>query len=344
MAVAVECVERLWKAFCLWPAATIGRMPRVLLIKTSSMGDVIHCLPAATDMQRHIPGLQLDWVVEEGFADIPRLHPVVNSVIPVAIRRWRKNLFSKEIRQEFAAFRQTLQQQAYDLVLDTQGLLKSAWIGRMVNAPYSGYDSQSIREPLASWFYQKKFSVSRQLHAVQRNRQLAAQAMGYVIDPQLDYGLSIEKQTFAWLTSQPYVVGLHATSRADKEWPEAHWIELAQKLAMSGLNLVLPWGSAQEQQRAQRLADVLPNAIVAPRLNLQQAAALLAGARLVVGVDTGLTHLAAAVGVPVIALYCASEPGLTGVLGKAFAANLGGMADIPSVEQAWMQVQRVLAA
>ncbi|RTL02908.1 MAG: lipopolysaccharide heptosyltransferase I [Neisseriaceae bacterium] len=319
-------------------------MPRVLLIKTSSMGDVIHCLPAATDMQRHIPDLQLDWVVEEGFADIPRLHPVVNKIIPVAIRRWRKNLFSKKIHQEFAAFRQTLQQQPYDLVLDTQGLLKSAWIGRMVDAPYSGYDRQSIREPLASWFYRQKFAVSRQLHAVQRNRQLAAQALGYMIDPEIDYGLSIEPQTFAWLPSDAYVVGLHATSRADKEWPEPHWIELAQKLAALGLKLVLPWGSTQEHQRAERLAKTLPNAIVAPRLNLQQAAALLAGARLVVGVDTGLTHLAAAVGVPVIALYCASEPGLTGVLGKAFAVNLGGMADIPSVGQTWGQVQQVLAA
>lgn len=318
-------------------------MPRVLLIKTSSMGDVIHCLPAATDMQRHCPDLYLDWVVEEGFADIPAMHPAVSRVIPVAIRRWRKHLFSKEIHREFSYFRDCLRQADYDLVLDTQGLLKSAWLGKLVSAPYAGYDRHSIREPLASWFYQQRYAVERQLHAVERNRQLAAKALAYSLDTPADYGLSIEKQSFTWIASQQYVVALHATSRSDKEWPEAHWIDLGLRLAQSGLNLVFPWGSDAEQQRAQRLAVALPNAVVAPKLNLHQAAALLAGARLVVGVDTGLTHLAAAVSVPVIALYCASEPGLTGVLGKAFAVNLGGMANIPSVDQTWAQVQRILA-
>lgn len=307
------------------------------------MGDVIHCLPAATDMQRHCPELHLDWVVEEGFADIPAMHPAVNRVIPVAIRRWRKHLFSKEIYREIADFRDCLQQADYDLVLDTQGLLKSAWLGKLVSAPYAGYDRHSIREPLASWFYQQRYAVARQLHAVERNRQLAAKALAYSLDIPADYGLSIEKQSFTWISAPQYMVALHATSRSDKEWPESHWIELGLRLAELGLKLVFPWGSEAEQQRARRLAAALPNAVVAPKLNLRQAAALLADAKLVVGVDTGLTHLAAAVSVPVIALYCASEPGLTGVLGKAFAVNLGGLANIPSVDQVWAQVQKVVA-
>lgn len=306
------------------------------------MGDVIHCLPAVTDMQRRFADLQLDWVVEENFAAIPRLHPSVGNVIPVAIRRWRKNLLDRQVHREFAGFRQQLNQNAYDLVLDAQGLLKSAWIGALVAAPSSGYDRHSIREPLASWFYRHRFPVARNLHAVTRNRQLAAAALAYPLDMPLDYGLQIQPAVFDWLTAERYLVALHATSRSDKEWPEPAWIELGCRLARQSVAMVLTWGNPVEQQRAHRLAEAIPGAIVAPRLDLADAAGLLAGAALVVGVDTGLTHMAAAVGTPVIALYCASEPGLTGVLGSGFHVNLGGNHTPPPIDVVWQQVQRVL--
>lgn len=306
------------------------------------MGDVIHCLPAVTDLHRHCPELVIDWVVEEGFADIPRLHPAVDRVIPVAIRRWRKHPFDRQVRQQFGVFRQQLQQRHYDLVIDAQGLIKSAWIGRLVDSVTCGYDRNSIREPLASWFYRRRFAVGRELHAVERNRLLVAKALNYLPESPVDYGLQITPAGFDWLPPSAYVVALHATSRSDKEWPEAAWIEIGRRLAQQGLALILPWGSTIELERAQRLAGGLPNAVVAPRLDLASAAGLLAGAKLVIGVDTGLTHLAAAVAAPAIALYCASEPGLTGVLGSAFHVNLGSNGSPPDIETTWRQVQRAL--
>lgn len=307
------------------------------------MGDVIHCLPAVTDLHCNHPQWTIDWVVEEGFADIPRLHPAVDRIIPVAIRRWRKHPFDRLVRQQFGQFRQKLRQRHYDLVIDAQGLIKSAWIGRLVDTTVTcGYDRNSIREPLASWFYQRRFAVGRELHAVERNRLLVAKALNYLPESPVNYGLQILPAHFDWLPASAYVVALHATSRSDKEWPEAAWIEIGLRLAQQGLALILPWGSTSERERAQRLARSLRTAVVAPRLDLASAASLLAGAKLVIGVDTGLTHLAAAVAVPVIALYCASDPGLTGVLGSAFHVNLGSNGNPPDIETTWRQVQRML--
>lgn len=325
----------------VWHCYNTG-MPNVLLVKTSSMGDVIHCLPAVSDLQRSLPSLRLDWVVEGSFAEIPALHPAVDRVLPVAIRRWRKAPFSREVREQLAAFRGVVQQRQYDLVIDAQGLLKSAWIGCLSSGVRCGYDWHSAREPLASCFYQRRFPVDRALPAVERNRLLLAAAFGYSLPGQLDYGVRVAPDRPDWLKEGAYLPALHATSRSDKEWSEAEWVRLGRWLNDYGVRLVFPWGSDAEQQRAQRLAASIPGAQVAPRLNLTEAASLLAGAVAVVGVDTGLTHLAAAVGVPVIALYCASEPGLTGVLGSAFHVNLGRIGASPSADEVMQVLQQVL--
>lgn len=305
--------------------------PRILLVKTSSMGDVLHNLPVVTDIRARFPHARIDWVVEESFGLLPGLHPGVEQTLTVALRRWRKGWW--RARAEIRARCAQLAARQYDVVLDTQGLLKSALVARCARAPKYGYDRRSAREPLASLLYDHTYAVPRDLHAVERNRRLAAQALGYELDTPADYGIRPPELTLPWLPADPYAVFLHATSRDDKLWPEARWIALGHALHAAGLRAVLPWGSDAEQARADRLAEAIPGAVCAPRLTLTEAAALLARARAAVGVDTGLSHLAVALAIPTIGLYTATDPGLTGLYDGARAINLGGKGAIPSVEE-----------
>lgn len=308
-------------------------MPAILLIKTSSLGDVVHNLPVVDDIMQHFPNATVDWVVEENFVDIPALHPQVRHVLPVAIRRWRKRWWAADVWNEVAAFREIAQAGAYDCVIDTQGLLKSAWLTWQIDAPRAGYAWRCAREPLASWVYHRRLWVDKNLHAVERNRQLVGQALGYTPPPLVCYGLSIPPLQAAWLPTQPYAVLLHATSRADKEWSPAAWQALQTWLATHHIASILPWGTVAEASHAQLLVQGQTNSVVAPRLSVADAARLLAGARVVVGVDTGLTHLAVAVGVPVIALYVHSQPSLTGVYGgQAPLLSLGTQGHPPALE------------
>ncbi|MDP2804868.1 MAG: lipopolysaccharide heptosyltransferase I [Gallionellaceae bacterium] len=313
----------------------------ILLIKTSSLGDVLHNLPAVTDICQHFPDAKIDWVVEESFAALPALHPKVRNIIPVAIRRWRKSWWTS--RAEMKATCQQLHQQPYDVTLDTQGLFKSALITRCVQSPRYGYDWQSAREPISSLFYDRKFTVSKALHAVERNRQLAGLALGYVPQGAPSYGICAPNLNLPWLNpARPYIALLHATSRDDKLWDEANWITLGTQLANDGYQLVLPWGSAKEQVRSERLAASIPSAISPPRLALTEAAALLGHARAVIGVDTGLSHLAAALNVPTVGIYTATDPGLTGLFAGSNAVNLGGKKISPSVTEVSTTLNQLL--
>lgn len=304
-------------------------MPKILLVKTSSMGDVIHNLPVVSDIRTRFPDAEIDWVVEESFAGIPALHPGVGGILPAAVRRWRKNLVSRAVRDEIGAFVGKLRGKIYDVVLDTQGLIKSAAIARLARGARCGFDWRSAREPLAALFYDETVRVEKSLHAVQRNRLLAGRALGYSPDDPVNYGIAAPALALPWLPASPFAVLLHATSRDDKLWPEADWAALGAHLAGRGVGCVLPWGSAAERQRSRRLAERVPDAVVPPALTLGQAAALLSRAVAAVGVDTGLIHLAAALNVPAIALYCASDPGLTGLYTSGPAINLGGAGSPP---------------
>lgn len=316
---------------------------RILIVKTSSLGDVIHNLPVVSDIKRHFPDAAIDWCVEESFAAIPRLHPGVSRIIPVAVRRWRKTLFSAATWREIAAFRQTVRAQNYDAIIDTQGLLKSALLARKARGMLNGFAADSAREPVAARFYDRHFSVARDQHAVTRNRQLAAAVLGYVLDDAPDYGIAASSANFEWLSAKAYVVFLTATSRDDKLWPEAHWQALGQQLHAQGYTAVLPSGSAIERARATRLGAAIPGAVVAPAMSIPQLATLLAGGKAAVGVDTGLTHLAVALKTPTVALYTATDPGLTGVLGAGFHRNLGGKALTPSPDAVLAELQTILA-
>ncbi|HSH72213.1 MAG TPA: lipopolysaccharide heptosyltransferase I [Methylophilaceae bacterium] len=306
-------------------------MPRILLVKTSSMGDVIHNLPVIADIRAHHPKAIFDWVVEENFSDIPALHPDVNLVIPVAIRRWRRHLLAKATWQEMKAFKSQLGVQSYDFILDTQGLIKSAIISKLAKGSRHGQNKQSAREPLAARFYQHQHDSARNQHAVSRNRELAALALAYPVPTNLpDYGLPAAELAASTQTNmtlpQDYVMGLHATSRDSKLWPIAHWVTLGQYLSQQELTLLLPWATEAELDRAKAIAQKVPKAMILPKLGLARLSAIIARAKAAVGVDTGLAHLAVALKRPTIAIYTDTDPSLTGIYPgeNTVAINLGG--------------------
>ena len=321
-------------------------MRRILLVKTSSLGDVVHNLPVATDLRTAFTNVEIDWAVEESFSAIPTLHPAVAQVVPVGLRRWRRALLSTDTWREIVELHARLQEREYDAVIDTQGLIKSALIARMAPGRRFGKDWLSAREPL--WpFFHRTIRVSWKLHAVERNRQLAAKALGYTPPVECAYGIAPPSEPLGeWATHlRPgsYAVLLHATSADRKLWPEHQWIKLGDHLHHLGLHPVLPWGSETERLRSERIAGPLKHATVPPQLSLRGVAALLGRAQVVFGVDTGLAHLAAALGAATVGIYCATDPAATGLYGARRAVNVGGRRKAPSVAAvlgAWHQVQR----
>ena len=301
-------------------------MRRILFVKTSSLGDVVHHCPAVSDAARNVPGIVIDWVVEEAFAGVAEMHPAVRRVFPVALRRWRRSLWSRPVWAEMGRFRRALAAERYDRVIDTQSLVKSALVASMAPGVRHGLDRASAREPLAARFYDVVHAVPKGLHAVERNRLLTAGALGYAVQGPVDYGLKVKSEA----GSGDYAVFLTMTSRADKLWPEARWIELGRAL---GTKVVLPWGSDEEKARASRIAASIGNATVPSKMTVSQLAGLLHEARNVVGVDTGLTHLAAAVGARTVGIYCGSDPSLTGLYGAPAARNVGARGEPPSVAE-----------
>ena len=291
---------------------------RVLLIKTTSMGDVIHALPALTDAAAVIPGIRFDWVVEQPFSEVPAWHANVDKTIPVALRKWRKNIWNTYRSGEWRHFKKVLKNTKYDKVIDAQGLLKSAWLTRYVSTETSseiyGLDKHSAREALASSFYDHKISVPKNQHAVERVRQLFASALSYDLpDTQCDYGIDPGK--LPCVDERGYVVFLHGTTWATKHWPEPYWFELADLMKKAGIKVKVPWGNEVERQRAERIAKKNDNVEVLPKLNLNDLGGYILNARGVVSVDTGLAHLAAALSVPNITLYGPTDPALVGTHG-----------------------------
>lgn len=293
----------------------------ILFVKTSSLGDVVHQMPAVTDATRHFPDARIAWIVEEAFAPLVHLHPSVGEVIPVATRRWRSQLLQAASWKEIVSCMMTLRERDEDLVIDTQGLMRSALIAKLVRGTRHGYDSASAREGLASRLYDVTHAVPRALHAIDRNRALTGLALGYKPEGEIDYGLPAPGTRQG---SHHYAVLLHGTSRPSKEWRESDWIGLGQWLRREGLRVVLPWGNARERERSARLHAAISGSEIYERQPLNQTARMIAGARLVVGADTGLLHLAAAYRVPLIGIYLSTDPGLTGPRGAGMIETIGG--------------------
>lgn len=297
---------------------------KVLLIKTSSLGDVFHTLPAIEDAYRHNPEIEFHWVVEEAFAAVPAWHPAVTKVIPMAWRRWRKKIVKKSHRKEMKAFFSQLRSEEYDIVLDAQCLIKSSVICRMAKGPRYGLDKHSAREPLAAKAYQFPQKVAKGQHAIHRVRQLFSQVFNYPVPQKMSYGVDKSRWSKPDITT-PYWLFLHGTTWDTKLWPESYWIDLAGLALEQGKSVLLPWGNDEELQRAKRIeqacqqkqqalnGDVFVR--VLERMGLNELNAYLAYADAVAGVDTGLSHVAAAMEVPSVAIYGATDSVLTGVLG-----------------------------
>lgn len=342
---------------------------RIALIKTSSMGDVVHTYPVVSDIVRAHPRAVIDWVVEEAFADLPPLHPSVRHTLPVALRRWRRTPWAHQTRVELRQARARIAQEPYDLVLDLQGLVKSAWLATWARGPRAGPSRRSAREPLASLSYGQRVDHDPASHAIERLRQMAAAACGYRLDGPPIFGLRIAGDRLADLPAGDFAVLLHATSRAEKQWPRDCWRELARRLTARSVSVVLPWGSPAECEEAMAIAEGIHEGIgqggddasaqgraegsaeaaigaslgtgadvrVLPRLSLHQCALLLRDAALVVGVDTGLTHLATALERPTVALFAATPSWRFGPYWSPRCIPLGS-------DGQWPEVAEVLAA
>ena len=305
----------------------------ILVVRPSSLGDVVYALSVVSDIRRHRSGLAVDWVAERGFVSLVELCPDVRRIVPFALRRWRAAPLARRTWGEIAAFRRTLRATRYDAILDLQEQVKGALIARMARGVRHGFDRASIREPLATLGDDVHHRVSRDLHFVERARRLAGAALGYAPEGPPRWNLRVPPADAPPLPDSPYVVVLHATSRDDKLWSEAHWRNVMEAWDRAGFASVLPWGSAAEHARSQRLAEGIDSAIVPAWLSLHDVAALLLRASLAIGVDTGFTHLAAALGIPTIAIFTVTDPARHGVAcAGPHATDLGMRGAAPSVD------------
>ncbi|MEP7061390.1 MAG: lipopolysaccharide heptosyltransferase I [Betaproteobacteria bacterium] len=307
-------------------------MTRILVVRPSSLGDVVYALAICADIRSADPNAVIDWVAEEAFAPLPALDTDVHGVIAVALRRWRSSLLRASTWREFRAFRRAVTATRYDAVIDLQEQLKGAIIARIARGRRHGLSAATIREPLTTLLHDVHHKVERDIHFVTKCRTIAAGALGHRVEgpPRWHWmPLPITPAT----PELPFAVLVTATSRESKLWPEESWRALALHLARTGLAIVLPWGNADEEARCRRIAEGIAAAIVPPRQTLRDVASLLSRAEAVVGIDTGLTHLAAALGTPTIALFTETDARLAGVaICGGDAHDLGGDGAVPRVD------------
>ncbi len=331
----------------------------ILIVKLSSLGDVVHTMPAVQDIRRALPQAQIDWVVERGFAPLVQRCAGVRRVIPCELRRWRKAPFAVTTRAEWAAFRSELQREAYDAVIDLQGLTKSAlvaWLARLTpggqryalanRTEGSGYEAPT------RWVAHRTIRIAPHVHAVQRSRELCARALGYSVPQQEIFGLqphlgqgeiAPEKIAIGMLSARPCVALVHGTSRANKQWPATHWLALAQRLDAAGYDVALPHGTNEEQQSSEALARQMPHAVVWPRLALDALTDALASCAGVIGVDSGLSHIAVALDLPHVQLYNFDTAWRTGPIDRPRQRCVYAQ-PAPTVEAVWSAWQQVQPA
>jgi len=327
--------------------------PKILLVKLSSLGDVLHNLPIVWDLRARLPDAQIDWVVEEAYVHL--LTPLlsregfrgIDCIIPIGLRRWKKNLLKLSSWKEFLVFRKILRSSSYDVLIETQGLLKSAIVCSLTKkssecvvvglanaTEFSGY------EPLARLFYSQSIQVPTQCHAVDRSRWIMCSALDWSLLersnlPQFysqKFNAGIPKSSIEGL-NEPYVLCFHSTAREAKRWPNSHWISFGQELSARGYQVVLPWGNAIEKAVSQLLASQISGALVPPAFSVEEAFSVITGADLTVGVDTGLTHLAAVLDRPTVEIYCDSPRWKTEGYWSDRICNVGDIQNPPSVQE-----------
>ena len=333
--------------------SNLTQSPKILLVKLSSLGDVLHNLPIVWDLRVRLPDAQIDWVVEEGYVHL--LTPLlsrqdfrgIDHIIPFGLRRWKKNLFQLSTWQQFFAFKKQLQSVQYDFIIETQGLLKSSLVCSLANkspdaiiaglanaTQFSGY------EPIARAFYNQCVHVPTKCHAVDRSRWVMASALDWPLlerseTPQF-YPTSFIQSLADQVTiaiQKPYVLCFHSTAREAKRWSNSNWVALGKELSTRGYQVVLPWGNAAEKVISQELASQIPGALVPPAFSIEEAFSVIADSALTIGVDTGLTHLAAVLGKPTVEIYCDSPLWKTEGYWSKKIRNVGDIERPPTAEE-----------
>lgn len=338
---------------------------KILLVKLSSLGDILHNLPVVWDIRAKYPDAQIDWAVEEAYVDL--LEPLrmcvplrgVDNIIAVCLRRLKKRLWQREDIDAFMRSRRRLRAIAYDLVIETQGLIKSAAIGRLARLATGGVIvgpgnkvEHAAYEAMTRWFYTNAVRVPRQCHAVDLARYIAASAIGTpppdrsVSPPRFYPEALIERLLGAGdevpallkpfsqaMMGRPYALCIHATAGPKKTWARESWVALGRELARQGIVAAFPWGTASEKLVSESLAGAIPHALVVPKFSLQEAFALSVNAKLTIGVDTGLTHLSAVLGRPTIELFCAPPRTRFEGYWSPNVVALGDAGKPPSVEE-----------
>lgn len=298
---------------------------KILLVRTSSLGDIIHTLPVAYDIKQAMPDAKLHWLAEDSFADVCTLSPFVDEVKKTAFRRWRKSLFSSKTWSEIGAVKANLRSEHYDTVIDAQGLLRSAWAASWSGSPVFGYSRDTVRESLATLFYKQTKGLPESIGTVRRYRRMAALCLGYSIDEEHPkFGLRAPKVPEDVTLPPDYATLFVSTSQERKNWQEERWKVLIRELKALGLDSILFWGNEKEKERALRIAGNEPFVHVLPRMPIPAVAAVVAHARIGIGVDTGLMHLAAALARPCVGIWVDTIPENISLIGEADCATLGG--------------------
>ncbi|WP_153099637.1 lipopolysaccharide heptosyltransferase I [Paraburkholderia hayleyella] len=310
-------------------------MKRVLVVKVTSLGDVIQAQPVVADIQRAFPGVKVDWAVDEAFAEVTQWNQGIDRVLCAPLRRFKKARHWADF-QAIAASLAELRAERYDVVLDIHGVYKSAIIAFLARASQRfGYQSQDLGERGAAFAYNRRFGPRPPCDAWQGMRVSAGEALGYVPDGPPVYNLQVPHTEMPWTNPDdaPLALLFHATSKDEKRWPLTHWVEVGHELVRRGFRVVLPWGTPTEQEQAQQIAAQVPGATVLPPMSVVQVAQLIQGAALVVGVDTGFVHLAHALQKRTVMIFVATSPAHCGVYAPLRSTSVGDTHRVPCVDE-----------
>ncbi len=329
---------------------------KVLIVKLSSLGDVVHAMPAVQDLRSAVAGVQVDWVVERAFAPLVTRCDGVGRVIACNLRHWRKAPLAASTRKAWVAFKAELQAEAYDAVIDLQGLSKSALVSWLARTSESGFryglanqtEGSSFEAP-ARWVADVAIELEPHVHAVQRSRLLCAAAFKYALPSSMRFGLVAGTQAVlplpeahqgfavnSFAPRKPVVALVHGTSRADKQWPLAHWVALGQRLNHSGFGVALAHGTVAEKATSEAIAAQLQDAWVWPTMGLDVLTDTMARCAGVVGVDSGLSHIAVALGLPHVQIYNFDTAWRTGPQGaRQLSVYATPSPEVDAVWQAW---------
>lgn len=313
---------------------------RILIVKTSSLGDVVHNFPMVSDIHNQFPNHKIDWVVEEAFASLVSLHCGVDQVIPVAIRRWRKNIFDRSTWLEIRSFLHLLRRHHYDVVIDSQGLLKSALIAKIAKGRTYGFDIRSAREWLAGLFYDIGIASNKMEHMMERCRMLAAHSMSYSIPSRRNFGLNLSREK---IKNEKLAVILCSSAQTQKLWSVKNWISVCKHLKKSGIHCQFTWGNHMDRVICEQIQEKSGGTIL-PKMEIDKISELLKTAKFVIGLDTGIIHLAAAIETPVLAIFGASDPDRTRPIGNGVISVCGTSNAFPSGEAVAKEIDKLLEA